>query len=132
MTAMLLLGLLVAVAAGAFAGLLLADNTTGGPHHPVALPGHHVVAIDTRQAFLYGIALAFVFCLGVAAIRRGTAKRRRRHEARIAELRDAGRIRAERDALAARLGIPVDQGLLDETEPTAPLPPLSIFPWTKP
>lgn len=124
---MLLLGLLVAGAAGAFAGLLIADNTAGGPYDPVTLPGHHVVALDTRQAFLYGIALAMVFCLGVAAIRRGTA-----------ELRDAERIRAQRDALAARLGIPIDQGWPDETqsmeptEPTEPLPPLGVFPWTKP
>lgn len=128
---MLFLGLLVAGAAGAFAGLLIADNTTNSPHYVITLPGHHPMTLDTTQAFLYGIALAVVFCLGIAAIVRGAANRRLRRAAQMTELREAGRIRAERDEFAARLGIPIHQDFLDDFESTAPLPP-SIYPWTKP
>lgn len=132
---MLLLGLVIAGAVGAFAGLLFADNTIGGPGNVIVLPGHHLVALNTMQAFIYGIALALVFCLGLAAMRHGAATLHRRHVARDTELREAGRVRAERDALAARLGIPIDRGFLadhgflDEADPTAPLPP-TAYPWS--
>jgi hypothetical protein len=135
---MLLVGLIIAAAAGAFAGLLITDNAAGGPQYTVTLPGHHLVTLDMLQVFLYGIALAVVFCLGIAVMSRGAATMRRR---RAAEL-EAGRIRAERDALAAHLGIPIDRldmpiepGFLDRFEQTAPLQlplPPSAPPWTNP
>ncbi len=128
---MLLLGLVLLGAAGAFAGLLVAQNTAAGPDYSVALFGFDLGRLSTPQAFLAGIALALVFSLGLAIAVGSTLRARHRRVERLAERREASRVRAERDELAARLGIPVSQLPGDDLEETAPLAP-TIFPWANP
>ncbi|MFH8387056.1 hypothetical protein ACH4E7_40100 [Kitasatospora sp. NPDC018058] len=65
---MLLLGLLLMAASGAFVGLLIADNLAGGPEYQVTILGNHLVTLNTLGVFLSGVALALIFCLGVALV----------------------------------------------------------------
>jgi hypothetical protein len=132
MSAMLLMGLILLGGAAAFAGLLVTQNSAGGPDYGVSLFGFDVGTMNTVQAFLAGVALCLVFCLGVALAVGSVLRAHRRRAHLDAERREALRIRAERDEMAARLGIPVtrEYGPGDEEE-TAPLAP-SIFPWANP
>ncbi|MGW3071536.1 hypothetical protein [Kitasatospora sp. NPDC001132] len=66
---MLLLGLLLMAASGAFVGLLIADNLSGGPDYQVMILGHRLVVLNSLSIFLAGVALALLFCLGLALIR---------------------------------------------------------------
>ncbi|MFD5461879.1 hypothetical protein ACFWIQ_03495 [Kitasatospora sp. NPDC127059] len=66
---MLLLGLLLLAASGAFTGLLIADNLGGGPEYQVTILGNDLVKLDSLGIFLAGLALALVFCLGLAMMR---------------------------------------------------------------
>ncbi|GLW57336.1 hypothetical protein [Kitasatospora phosalacinea] len=63
---MLLLGILLFAASGAFAGLLIADNLGGGPETGVDVLGHQIATMSTLGAFLAGLALALLFCAGIA------------------------------------------------------------------
>ena len=101
---MLILGLLLLGATGAFAGLLIAYNSSGGPDYTVTMFSNTLGTLNTLQAFLAGVALTLVFCLSLAMVAGGAGVRRRRRAVRRTERRDAARARAERDALAARLG----------------------------
>ncbi|MEV7924032.1 MULTISPECIES: hypothetical protein [unclassified Kitasatospora] len=74
---MLLLGLLLMAAAGAFAGLLIADNLSGGPDYQATVLGIRLPALDSLGIFLAGLALALLFCLGLALMVL-TARRARR------------------------------------------------------
>ncbi|MFI8084414.1 hypothetical protein ACIF6L_26890 [Kitasatospora sp. NPDC086009] len=65
---MLLLGLLLMAAAGAFTGLLIADNLNGGPDYQVSVLGSDLVTLNSLAIFLAGVALALLFCLGLALI----------------------------------------------------------------
>ncbi|MFD9597905.1 hypothetical protein ACFWA9_34830 [Kitasatospora sp. NPDC059973] len=65
---MLLLGLLLMAAAGAFTGLLIADNLDGGPDYQVSVLGSDLVTLNSLAIFLAGVALALLFCLGLALI----------------------------------------------------------------
>ncbi|RKT09436.1 hypothetical protein BX285_6531 [Streptomyces sp. 1114.5] len=85
---MLLLGLLLLTASGAFTGLLIADNLSGGPDYQVTVLGNDLATMDTLGIFLSGVGLALVFCLGLAMLARG---RRTRYLAR--PVRPAGRAR---------------------------------------
>jgi hypothetical protein len=91
--AMLLLGLLIVAAAVAFAIVVSADNLGGGPHYSVKLFDHHLATVNTLGAFLAGIALTLVFCLGLLMMTAGARRERRRNS----ELRAA---RRERKAAA--------------------------------
>jgi hypothetical protein len=71
--AMLLLGFVLLAGAGAFAGLLIADNIGGGPSYAASVLGHQIATISTLGAFLTGIALALLFCLGLAVLKRSAA-----------------------------------------------------------
>lgn len=62
---MLLLGLLLMAGAGAFTGLLIADNLAGGPHYTVSVLGHDIATMNTLGAFLTGVALTLLFGLGL-------------------------------------------------------------------
>ncbi|MFI6848967.1 MULTISPECIES: hypothetical protein [unclassified Kitasatospora] len=73
---MLLLGLLLMAAAGAFTGLLIADNLSGGPDYQVTVLGNDLVVMNSLAVFLSGVALALLFCLGLALI--GLSRRARR------------------------------------------------------
>ncbi|MFF2078537.1 hypothetical protein ACFVXG_27745 [Kitasatospora sp. NPDC058162] len=82
---MLLLGLLLMAASGAFAGLLIADNLSGGPEYQVTILGNGLATLDSLGIFLAGLGLALVFCLGLALmrltrhpVRRGTRRTARR------------------------------------------------------
>ncbi|MGI5401118.1 hypothetical protein ACQEVG_16975 [Streptomyces sp. CA-135486] len=97
---MILLGLLLLLATGAFAGLLIAYNTSGGPEYTVTMFDNDVATMNSLSIFLAGLALALLFCLGVAMIMAGSARRRHRSVAR----RDtrAPVETAERDAVRDR------------------------------
>ncbi|MEU2117506.1 hypothetical protein ABZ567_18030 [Streptomyces sp. NPDC016459] len=74
---MLLIGLLLLVAAGVFTGLLIADYTSGGPEYEATVLDRTVGTVDTLGAFLAGIGVTLVFCLALAMIFAGMARRRR-------------------------------------------------------
>ncbi|MFD0273165.1 hypothetical protein ACFVHB_04515 [Kitasatospora sp. NPDC127111] len=90
---MLLLGLLLMAASGAFVGLLIADNLSGGPEYQVTVLGNDLVTLNSLAIFLSGVALALIFCLGLALA--GLARRARRPVRPGADL-PAGQARYER------------------------------------
>jgi hypothetical protein len=101
---MLLLGLLLLAATGAFTGLLISENLSGSPDYTVRMFDENVATLSTLGAFLSGIALALIFCLALAMLALGAVRhRRRKAELRTARHR-AATTAAERDALAARVG----------------------------
>ena len=112
---MLLLGLLLVGATAAFTGLVIADNDSGSPHYAVTVLGHHIATLNTLAAFLAGVALALVFCLGLAMMKGGSRRAVRRRTDLRAARRDARRAEAERDRLASR----VSDGEPDSAAPAA-------------
>jgi hypothetical protein len=79
MTAMLFLGLLLLAATGAFTGLVIADNLSGGPEYSVSVLGQYIATMNTLSVFSAGLALALIFCLGLAiAVTRASHGRHRR------------------------------------------------------
>ncbi|MGW5121178.1 hypothetical protein ACWEQ8_37955 [Streptomyces noursei] len=89
---MLLLGLLLLAATGAFIGVLIADNLSGGPEYTVAVFGNRITTMNGLAIFLAGIALTLILGLALAMITAGMAWAHRRR----AVVRDA------RAATAAR------------------------------
>ncbi|MFE7561447.1 hypothetical protein [Kitasatospora sp. NPDC057500] len=95
---MLLFGLLLVAATAAFTGLLIADNLSGGPEYQVTILGNDLVTLNSLGVFLAGLALALLFCLGLALVgaarkaRTGPPRRTTRRERRAA----AGETRAPR------------------------------------
>ncbi|MFJ9610641.1 hypothetical protein ACIRS1_30300 [Kitasatospora sp. NPDC101176] len=73
---MFLLGFLLFAASGAFIGLLIADNLSGGPEYQVTVLGHDLVTLNSLAIFLSGVALALLFCLGLALMGAGRRVRR--------------------------------------------------------
>ncbi|MBS2961505.1 hypothetical protein KGA66_00505 [Actinocrinis puniceicyclus] len=100
---MLLLGLLLAGAAGAFTGLLIAYNASGGPEYTVTMFGNTLGTLNTLEIFISGIVLALIFCLGLLMMRGGAAMARRRRVSRREQRRQTAAALAERDAMANRL-----------------------------
>jgi hypothetical protein len=78
MNQMLFLGLLLLVAAGAFTALAIADNLSGGPDYAVSVLGHHLATLNPLAVFCSGLALALIFCLGLAIMAGGAAHHRHR------------------------------------------------------
>ncbi|GAB2848053.1 hypothetical protein GCM10027074_13470 [Streptomyces deserti] len=76
---MLILGLLLVAATGAFTGLLIAGNLSGGPEYTVSLLGNDIATLNALAIFSSGLALALLFCLGLAMMATGAARRRHRH-----------------------------------------------------
>lgn len=76
---MLFIGLLLLAATAAFTGLVIADNLSGGPEYSVSVLDHHIATMNTLAAFSSGLALALLFCLGLAVAASGVARRRHRH-----------------------------------------------------
>lgn len=72
------LGLLLLAATGAFAGLAIADNLSGGPEYTVSVLDHDIATMNTLAVFCSGLALALIFCLGLAWAVRGIAHGRHR------------------------------------------------------
>lgn len=75
---MLVLGLLLLAATGAFTGLVIADNLSGGPEYTVSVLGQDIATLNTLAIFCSGVALALLFCLGLTAAAGGGVLRRRR------------------------------------------------------
>ncbi|MFD8253045.1 hypothetical protein [Streptomyces werraensis] len=75
---MLILGLLLLGAVGAFTGLVIADNLSGGPQYTVSVLGQDIATMSTLAVFCAGLALALLFCLGLAAVAFSVV--RHRHE----------------------------------------------------
>lgn len=75
---MLLLGLLLLAATGAFTGLVIADNLSGGPDYQVTVLGNTIATMSSLEIFLSGLALALIFCLGLAMTGTGGLLARRR------------------------------------------------------
>ncbi|MFF7110778.1 hypothetical protein ACFY91_00480 [Streptomyces albogriseolus] len=74
---MLILGLLLLAAAGAFTGLVIADNLPGGPEYTVSVLGQDIATMNTLAIFCSGLALALIFCAGLSVVASTAAHRRR-------------------------------------------------------
>lgn len=75
---MLLIGLLLLAATGAFTALVIADNLSGGPEYTVSVLGNDIATMNTLAVFCSGLALALIFCLGLAMAKRGSTHRHHR------------------------------------------------------
>jgi hypothetical protein len=96
---MFLLGLLLAACAGAFAALLIAYNTSGGPEYTVSIFGTDMVTLDSLAIFCSGLALGLIFSLGLALM---GGKARLSRARRNRERRAVDRATLERDTATAR------------------------------
>ncbi|MFF7249195.1 hypothetical protein ACFZBU_35415 [Embleya sp. NPDC008237] len=96
---MFLLGLLLAACAGAFAALLIAYNTSGGPEYTVTIFGTDMVTLNSLAIFCSGLALGLIFSLGLLLMG-GKARLSRARRNRERRARD--RAALERDSAAAR------------------------------
>ncbi|MFI8454761.1 hypothetical protein [Kitasatospora sp. NPDC085464] len=138
---MLLLGLLLMAASGAFVGLLIADNLSGGPEYQATILGTDLVRLNTLGVFLAGVALALLFCLGLALMwssRRRTARpvgaaRSARHRAGYREAEPVDPVR--RSAPAERAAPGYERPVYDTpaqdgraTEPPVSTAPVSNAP----
>jgi hypothetical protein len=103
---MLLIGLLILVAAAAFAGVLISENWGGGTFAIKGF-GHVLGHYTLAQIFISGIVLTAIFFFGVWAASVSTRIRRRASSRRRAESRAAreehDELVAERDQLAGEL-----------------------------
>jgi uncharacterized membrane protein YccC len=107
---MLIFGLLLVLLSAAAGVLALVYNGSGGPEQMVRMFGRDLFNVTPAQAFVAGLVLSLVFCLGIWMI--VTTERRRRvardqyRDARL-EARDASKqarmAAKERDKLAAEL-----------------------------
>jgi uncharacterized membrane protein len=103
---MLLIGLLIVVAAAAFAGAVVSENW-GGDTYTVHGFGHVLGHLTLAEIFLSAVILTTIFFLGLwvasvsSRIRRRTSSRRRAEARATREERDA--LLAERDRLAREL-----------------------------
>ena len=60
-----ILGVLLFAGAGAFTGLLVAYNLSGGPNFTAQMFGQGLPTLNTLGVFCSGLALALIFCLGL-------------------------------------------------------------------
>jgi uncharacterized membrane protein len=103
---MLIIGLLIVVAAAAFAGAVVSENW-GGTTYTVHGFGHVLGHLTLAEIFLSGVILTAIFFLGLwvasvsSRIRRRTSTRRRAEVRATREERDT--LLAERDKLASEL-----------------------------
>lgn len=99
---MFILGILLIVASGGFAGLLARYNP-GGPAYRPTIIGYVLPTVTVFQAFLAGIVLALIFCLGLWLVV-AAGRRRRTLAGRVREAQQEARsATAERDKLAEQL-----------------------------
>jgi hypothetical protein len=75
---MLLIGLLLLGATGAFTALAIAGNLSGGPEYTVSVLDHHIATMNTLAVFSSGLALALIFCLALALVTGASHRRHRR------------------------------------------------------
>jgi hypothetical protein len=62
---LVILGGLLAGGAGAFTGLLIAYNTSGGPKYNPEIFGQSLPTLSTLGVFCSGMTLGLTFCLGL-------------------------------------------------------------------
>lgn len=72
------IGLLLLAATAAFTGLVIADNLSGGPEYSVSILDQHIATMNGLAIFSSGLALALIFCLGLAAAVGGVRHHRHR------------------------------------------------------
>ncbi len=98
---MILLGILLLAATGAFIGLLIAYNTAG-PDYTVGMFGNSIATMNSLAIFVSGLILTAILGVGLMLLFSGL--RWRRHKATVAGARKerdrllAERMRAERTA----------------------------------
>ncbi|MFB6893360.1 hypothetical protein ACFCX4_29045 [Kitasatospora sp. NPDC056327] len=109
---LLLFGLLLVALTGAFTGLLIAGNLAGGPEYQVMILGRDLVTLDSLGIFLAGLALALLFCLGLALVA-WSRRARRAHRTAVRHDRRAAATGASR---APR----TDEPVLDERSAAEP------------
>ncbi|MFE0447298.1 hypothetical protein [Streptomyces fungicidicus] len=80
---MLLLPLLLVLATAAFTAIVVVENFSGGPEYKVEIFGNQIATLSAPGLFLSGVALALIFCLGLAALAGGMKRRRRHHRHRV-------------------------------------------------
>src|SRR6266516_8197016 len=83
--------------------VLIAYNGSGGPEHTVVLFGRDLVNVTATQAFIAGIVVALVFCLGVWMVASTSRRRAAIRSDYRAVRRQARATAAERDQLAREL-----------------------------
>lgn len=125
---MLLIGLLIALAAAVFAGVLLAQDW-GGASYAINGFGHHLGNLTLAGIFLAGIIITtiFFFALYMASVsgrmrRRASARRRAEHRS-LRE--DHENVVAERDRLARELDAQREN---HPAPPGAAYPPEPVYP----
>ncbi|MFI1420033.1 hypothetical protein ACH4VX_19010 [Streptomyces sp. NPDC020731] len=83
---MLVLLLLLVLATAAFTAVVVVENFSGGPEYTVEVFGNQIATLGAPGLFLSGVALALIFCLGLAALAGGLKRRRHhKHPARVSE-----------------------------------------------
>ncbi|GGX72554.1 hypothetical protein [Streptomyces anandii] len=78
---MLLIGLLLLPATGAFTALAIAGNMSGGPEYTVSMLGNDIARMNTLEIFSAGLALALIFCLGLTLLAGAATHHRSTHRA---------------------------------------------------
>jgi hypothetical protein len=99
---MMALGVLLFCLTGAFTGLVIADNRSGGPTYSVTMLNNHIATLNSLEIFVSGIVLALIFAFGLWLTFGGAARARRRTVALRQARREAAAASRERDRLAAR------------------------------
>ncbi|MEU2714272.1 hypothetical protein [Streptomyces sp. NPDC007205] len=79
---MLFLGLLLLAGTGAFTALAIVGNMSGGPDYTVSVLGHDIATMNGLALFSSGLALALIFCLGLAMTAMSAAHRHRHRRPR--------------------------------------------------
>ncbi|MEU3996024.1 hypothetical protein ACFW6C_07790 [Streptomyces fungicidicus] len=95
---MLLLPLLLVLATAAFTAIVVVENFSGGPEYKVEIFGNQIATLSAPGLFLSGVALALIFCLGLAALAGGMKRRRHhRHRVRMSEPEPMAATREEQE-----------------------------------
>ncbi|MFE9426333.1 hypothetical protein ACFYNO_25620 [Kitasatospora sp. NPDC006697] len=115
---MLMLGLLLLAATGAFTGLVIADNMNAGPDTTVTAIGNDIATMSPLAMFLSGIALALILVIGGVLVLTGIAHARRRR----ADLRAARMAGTTRDPAAGQGLTEADAPVSRATEPGHSVP----------
>ncbi|MFD7688461.1 hypothetical protein [Streptomyces sp. NPDC059781] len=82
---MLVLLLLLVLATAAFTAVVVVENFSGGPEYTVEVFGNQIATLGPPGLFLSGVALALIFCLGLAALAGGLKRRHHKRRARVSE-----------------------------------------------
>ncbi|MQY36707.1 hypothetical protein SRB17_47090 [Streptomyces sp. RB17] len=80
-------GLLLLAGAAAFTALAIAGNLSGGPDYTVSVLDHDVATMSGLALFSSGLALALIFCAGLAIMVSGMAHAGRHRSSRPRRMR---------------------------------------------